>query len=36
MEKKKKKTPKDISQIAKFIGDQTTCKTVTGDAIVKE
>jgi hypothetical protein len=37
MEKKKKKTPpKDISQLAKFIVDQTTCETVSGDAIIPE
>jgi hypothetical protein len=36
MEKKKKKTPTDINQLAKFIVDQTTCEPISGDAILKE
>lgn len=36
MEKKKKKVPTDISQLAKFIVDQSTCETTTGDTIIKE
>jgi hypothetical protein len=37
MEKKKKKTPKDINLLAKSIADQTTCdptcEVMTGDAL---
>ncbi len=36
MEKKKKKVPTDISQLAKFIVDQTTCEPITGDTAPKE
>ncbi len=36
MEKKRKKTPTDTSQLAKFIVDQTTCEPITGDPSLKE
>jgi hypothetical protein len=36
MEKKKKKTPTDINQLAKFIVDQTACAPITGDPSLKE
>lgn len=36
MEKKRKKPPKDVSQLAKFIVDQTTCESISGDTIIKE
>ena len=35
MEKKKKKVPTDINQLAKFIVDHTTCEKVSGDSIIE-
>jgi len=33
MDKKRKKPPTDVSQLAKFIVDQATCETTTGDPL---